>query len=563
MISVAYTIKEQLEQCILAAFEAARAAGTLPEGLAPEFTVRPPADTSRGDFSTNIAMVGAKTLKVAPMKIAQALGEQFDFTGMPVDRFEIAAPGFINFFVTQEWFTQSVSQVLAEGEHYGRSDFGQGRKVMVEFVSANPTGPMHMGNARGGAIGDCLAAALDWSGHQVTREFYLNDAGNQIEKFATSLEVRYLQIYQGEEEIPFPEDGYQGDDIRDHARAFADLHGDAYLQVESQERRKALVDYALPLNLEALRTTLEQYRITYDVWFHESTLYPEGVRDVIDLLRERGYTYEADGALWYKATAFGAEKDDVLIRANGLSTYFAADIAYHYNKFVTRGFDKVINVWGADHHGHVARLQGAMDALGIGGFKLDVVLMQLVRLMKDGKPYRMSKRSGKAITLGDLIEEIPIDAARFYFNMREPGSAFDFDLDLAVNESAKNPVYYVQYAHARICSILKNLRAEGITPREVTESELNLLVTPEERELIRQLGQLPEEIITAARQYDPARLTHYVSEVATLFHKFYNVCRVKGEPEPLLQARLALCIATRTVLANGLGLLKISAPQVM
>ncbi len=563
MISTAFESKKQLEDIIGAAFAAASRAGELPQTPPPDFTVRVPADTARGDFATNAAMAAAKTMRVPPMKAAEILARHFDLSGTAVERFEIAAPGFINFFVSQDWFCQSVGEILEKGTSYGRSDYGAGRKVMVEFVSANPTGPMHMGNARGGAIGDCLAAALDWSGHDVTREFYLNDAGNQIEKFASSLEARYLQIFLGEEIVPFPEDGYQGEDIKDHAERFAELYGDKFVGTDPALRRQALVDYALPLNIEALRTTLERYRIRYDVWFKESSLHPDAINEVIDLLTRRGYTYEADGALWYRATEFGAEKDDVLVRANGISTYFAADIAYHYNKFVVRGFDKVINVWGADHHGHVARLQGAMDALGVGGFKLDVVLMQMVRLMKDGQPYRMSKRSGKAITLEDLIEEIPIDAARFYFNMREPGSTFDFDLDLAIDETSKNPVYYVQYAHARICSILKNLGAEGIAPRAVTREELALLTAPEERELIRQLGQLPEEIITAARQYDPARLTHYVSEVATLFHKFYNVCRVKGEPEPLMQARLALCVAARTVIANTLQLLKITAPEVM
>ena len=454
--------------------------------------------------------------------------------------------------------------MLEAGDDYGRSDYGKGEKVMVEFVSANPTGPMHMGNARGGAIGDCPAAAMDACGYDVTREFYINDAGNQIEKFGLSLEARYLQIFKGEEAVPFPEDGYHGEDIKERAQQYADIHGDSLLNCSEQERRQALVDFALPKNIEKLRTDPEKYRITYDVWFPESTLHQSGaVKAVVDELTQRGMTYEKDGAIWYKATQFGGEKDEVLVRANGNPTYFTADIAYHRNKFVDRHFDRVINVWGADHHGHVARLKGAMDAIGLDGSKLDIVLMQLVRLMKDGEPYRMSKRTGKSITLSDLTDLVPIDAARFFFNMREPNSTLDFDLDLAVEESSQNPVYYVQYAHARICSILKNLQAQNIQPKDCDSQQLMLLNSSEEKELIRKLAQCPQEIINAAKNYDPARMTHYLMDVATLFHKFYNACRVQGEDEALMQARISLCLATRVVLANLLKLLKINAPQSM
>jgi len=397
----------------------------------------------------------------------------------------------------------------------------------------------------------------------VFKEFYVNDAGNQIEKFGKSLSARYRQLFLGEEAVEFPEDGYHGEDIRDHAKAYAEAHGDSLMALAEEERKAALVAYALPKNIEALKRDLSTYRIDFDVWFLESQLHPDAINAVIQKLEEKGAIYRQDGAVWYKATGFGGEKDEVLVRQNGIPTYFAADIAYHYNKFAVRGYQRVINIWGADHHGHVARLKGAMDAIGLDGSKLDIVLMQLVRLMKDGEPYRMSKRSGRSITLADLIEEIPIDAARYFFNMREPGSSFDFDLDLAVKEQSDNPVYYVQYAHARICSILKNLAAEGIVPRTPGDGELELLSTPEERELIRRLGRLPQEIIDTARDYDPARLTRYVYDVATLFHKFYNTCRVKGEEDSLQQARLALCTATRTVIANVLGLLKISAPEVM
>ena len=549
----------QLDRIIRQAYAAA-----FPEKELRDFVIEIPKDTSHGDFATNVAMVNTKNVGRAPRDIAAALIEAMDFSGSFFTGAESAGPGFINFRLGQRWFSEAVQAVLGCGRDYGRSDVGGGKKVMVEFVSANPTGPMHMGNARGGAIGDCLAAALDFAGYEVTREFYVNDAGNQIAKFGKSLEARYLQLFLGEEAVEFPEDGYHGEDIKTRAREFADLHGDRYVNAPSEERLQALIAYALPANVEGLRRDLEKYRITYDVWFSEQSLHDSGaVMDAVKLLTSRGMTYEKDGAVWYKGTEMGEEKDEVLVRANGIPTYFAADIAYHYNKFAVRGFDRVIDVWGADHHGHVARMKGAMDAIGLSGDKLDIVLMQLVRLMKDGQPYKMSKRTGKAITLTDLLEEIPIDAARFFFNMREPNSTLDFDLDLAVEETNQNPVYYVQYAHARICSIFKNLAAEGITPRAVTPEELDRLTAPEERELIRQIASLPDEIIAAAHNYDPARMTHYVIDAATLFHKFYNACRVKGEDESLMQARLSLCQATRTVLENVLGLLKISAPESM
>ena len=563
MISVAANTQQQLKDIIRAAFDAAREAGEIPDSPPAEFTVEVPADTAKGDFATNAAMVNARTFRMAPQKLAAILAARMDLSALPVDRCQVAGPGFINFFVTPGWYVDQVKDILEKGPDYGRSSYGGGQKVMVEFVSANPTGPMHMGNARGGAIGDVLAAALDWSGHDTIREFYVNDAGNQIEKFGKSLSARYRQLFLGEEAVEFPEDGYHGEDIRDHAKAYAEAHGDSLMALAEEERKAALVAYALPKNIEALKRDLSTYRIDFDVWFLESQLHPDAINAVIQKLEEKGAIYRQDGAVWYKATGFGGEKDEVLVRQNGIPTYFAADIAYHYNKFAVRGYQRVINIWGADHHGHVARLKGAMDAIGLDGSKLDIVLMQLVRLMKDGEPYRMSKRSGRSITLADLIEEIPIDAARYFFNMREPGSSFDFDLDLAVKEQSDNPVYYVQYAHARICSILKNLAAEGIAPREVEDYELELLAAPEERELIRRMGQLPQEIIDTARDYDPARMTRYVYDIATLFHKFYNTCRVKGEEDSLQQARLALCVAARTVIANVLGLLKISAPEVM
>lgn len=557
-------IKQSITALVRAALDAAAASGTLSAcAELPAFVVEIPADTSHGDFATNAAMVCARTFRCAPRKVAEAICQNLVLEGSGIERVEIAGPGFINFFLSRGWFSEVVHSVLAQGDAYGRTSFGSGEKVQVEFVSANPTGPMHMGNARGGAIGDCLAAALDWAGYEVTREFYVNDAGNQIEKFGRSLEARYLQIYQGEDAVEFPEDGYHGDDIKARAQEFADLHGNRLVQADGPDRRRELIGYALPKNIEKLRQDLESYRIAYDVWFLESTLHNGAIDQAIQRLSDRGMTYEKEGALWYKATENGGEKDEVLVRANGFPTYFAADIAYHYNKFAVRGFDRVINVWGADHHGHVARLKGAMDAIGLDGSKLDIVLMQLVRLMKDGKPYKMSKRTGKAVSLTDLIEEVPVDAARFYFNMREPNSTFDFDLDLAIEQSAQNPVYYVQYAHARICSILRKLAEEGVSPRACTADELDAMDGPFETELIRCLARFPQEIVETARSYDPAKLTKYAVEAATLFHKFYDKCRIRGEAEPLMQARLNLCLAVRTVLRNVLAILKITVPESM
>lgn len=554
---------DSLRGLITAAVAAAQKAGALPEGSLPDFVIEIPGDTAHGDFASNVAMVSAKAFRLPPMKIAAAILECLDLSGSLFTRAQQAGPGFINFFLSSAWFEGVVSAVLADGADYGKSDFGQKQKVMVEFVSANPTGPMHMGNARGGAIGDCLAAAMRWAGYDVTEEFYVNDAGNQIEKFGISLYARYMQQYKGEENFPFPEDGYHGEDIKDRAQEFSALQGDALLSLSPEQAKAALVAYALPKNIGALKSDLSRYRIEYDVWFHESSLYESGtVQKIVDILTQRGLTYENDGALWYKATEFGAEKDEVLIRQNGNPTYFAADIAYHYNKFTERGFTRVINVWGADHHGHVARLKGAMDAIGLSGERLDIIIMQLVRLMKNGEPYRMSKRSGRSITLADLLEEIPIDAARFFFNMREPGSALDFDLDLAAEQSSQNPVYYVQYAHARICSIEGKLRTENLLPPAPSVAT-GSLTQPEELELCRALARMPGEIIEAARSYDPARLTRYAIEVATLLHKFYNAHRVVTEDISQMHARIALCFATRQVLRNCLGLLKITAPDTM
>lgn len=574
-------VQNELKKIITCASEKAAEKGTLAAVPSGTFNVEIPADRANGDFSTNAAMTWARELKNAPRKIADAIIAEVSLEGTYFERVEVAGPGFINFYLGDRYYADILKDIRAEGKDYGRSDYGKGKRINVEFVSANPTGPMHMGNARGGALGDCLAAVLDRAGYEVSREFYINDAGNQIDKFALSLDVRYQQIYKGEDAVELPEDSYHGEDIKVRAQEFADVNGGKYINADETERRKALVDFALPKNIQAMKDNLTKYRIEYDTWFHESVLHNDGeLADTIELMKEKGLTYEKDGALWYKNIDVQTErlkkqglsqesidklelKDDVLIRANGNPTYFAADIAYHRNKLSVRNFDTAIDVWGADHHGHVARMQGALDAIGVGGDRLNVILMQLVRLTRDGEVVRMSKRTGKAITLVDLLEDIPIDAVRFLFNMREPGSQMEFDLDLAVEQSSQNPVYYCQYAHARICSIIKKLKAEGIEPRDCTEEELETLKAPEERELIRHLAGLTNEIVNSAKLYDPAKITRYVIDLATLFHKFYNACRVQCDDEALMQARLYLCVCVKDTIKNILEMLRITVPESM
>ncbi len=574
---------DEARALLTAAAKAAMADGSLPEKELPDFITEVPGDTKNGDVASNLAMVSARVFGMAPRKIAEAVTAHLPCLENSCWRkAEVAGPGFINLFLSDAAFGSVVLAAGCAGDDYGRTDFGKGQKVNVEFVSANPTGPMHLGNARGGALGDCLAAVLDWAGYDVTREFLINDAGNQVQKFGKSLAARYLQIFKGEEAVPFPEDGYQGEDIKVLAREFADKEGGKYVDAQANVLADALVSYALPRNIQGLKDDMAKYRVLYDVWFSETTLHPDAISDVLEKLAQRGATYEKDGAVWYRsmqyAEKYGAnkntrkglggevteeDKDEVLVRANGVPTYFAADIAYHYNKFAVRGFDRAIDVWGADHHGHVARMKGAMDAVGLDGEKLDVVLMQFVRLMKDGQPVRMSKRTGKAIGLAELLDEVPIDSARFLFNLREPGSTIDFDMDQAVKQDSDNPVYYVQYAHARICSILKKMAEEGIAFEGFDRADASLLTEPGERALIRTIADFPSEIIAAAKSYDPARITRYVTDVATQYHKFYNSCRVKDAEPALCQARLALCLATKNVLKNALTMMKITVPESM
>ncbi len=581
MINMIQNAKDQAAALAMAAYRAAAAEGALPQAEVKTAPVEIPKDTANGDFTTTFALAAAKVLGRSPRDIAQALLDRMDLAGSYFDSAEIAGPGFLNFRLGRGWYEGVCAAVESEGADYGTNDGMKGRKIMVEFVSANPTGPMHMGNARGGVLGDTLAAVLEACGAEVTREFYVNDAGHQIDKFAHSIEARYLQIIHGEDAVPFPEDGYQGDDIKELARAYYDQNGDKLADVPEAERQAALARYGLSVNLPKMKSDLRRYKIEYDNWFYESELHDSGyVAETVQLLTNRGYTYEKEGALWLKTADIIREnllkagkrerdvetldlKDDVLRRANGFYTYFAADIAYHRNKFAVRGFDQVINIWGADHHGHVARLKGALDALGLNGTeKLDIVLMQLVKLLRDGDVVRMSKRTGKAISLSDLLDEIPVDAARWFFNAK-PDTQMEFDLGLAVREDSENPIYYVEYAHARICSLLRAMREEGVTVPAQREVDMTLLSGETEKALIKQMAQFCEEIRLAARSYDPSHINRSLQELAGCFHRFYTACHIRGEEPKLQAARLKLADGARIVLKNGLRLIGVDAPERM
>ena len=573
--------KDQVLDLTVSAYQKAAAEGLLPQDAAVTPSVEIPKDTANGDYATTFCLAAAKALKKNPRQVAQILMDHMDLSGSYFTSVEMAGPGFLNFRLGNKWFRDTVACVEQEGAAYGCNDVLKGQKIMVEFVSANPTGPMHMGNARGGVLGDTLASVLQKSGADVWREFYVNDAGNQIEKFAKSLEARYLQIIKGEDAVEFPEDGYHGDDIRELAQAFYDREGEKYLDCDQKTRHDALARFGLDNNIPKMQRDLARYGITYDQWFFESSLHESGyVADSVQALTDLGYTYEKDGALWLHTSRILAEnlkkagksdadieklglKDDVLRRANGFYTYFAADIAYHRNKFAIRGFDKVINVWGADHHGHVARLKGAMDALGLDGeHRLDIVLMQLVKLVRDGEVVRMSKRTGKAISLTDLLDEIPVDACRYFFNAK-PETQMEFDLGLAVREDSENPVYYVQYAHARICTLLKALEAEGYTVPAAGEVDFSLLSGEAEQALIKKIAAYSQVVRLAARDYDPSHINRYLTELAGDFHRFYTACRIKGEERPVLLARLKLADTARSVLKNAMTLIGCTAPEKM
>ena len=582
MSNMIQAAKEQLATLTQSAYEAAAAAGALNPGETIRGTIEIPKDVKNGDYASSFAMAGAKALHQSPRAIAQTLVDHMDLTGSYFESVEIAGPGFLNFRLSSRWYQQVLSDIEAEGRNYGANQDGAGRKVMVEFVSANPTGPMHMGNARGGVLGDTLANVLKRTGWNTWKEFYVNDAGNQIHKFAESIHARYMQIILGEENFEFPENGYHGDDIKELAQAFYETCGDAYKDAGEEGWLEPMSRFGLERNIPRMKEDLKKYGIEYDEWFYESQLHNSGyVAETVQLLSDKGWTYEKDGALWLNTTALLKQKylaegktreqvdkldlkDDVLRRANGFYTYFAADIAYHRNKFEKRGFDLVINVWGADHHGHVARLQAALDGLGLdGSHRLVIVLMQLVNLLQDGKPVRMSKRTGKAIALHDLLDEISVDAARYFFNSRTATSPLDFDLGLAVREDSENPVYYVQYAHARICTLVSRVLGEGVSMPVAAGINAAVLSTPEEQALIKALSQYPEELRLAARDFDPSRINRYLVSLAGDFHRFYNECRILGEAEDVLLARLKLVDTVRSVLENGLNLLGVSAPEKM
>ena len=576
--------KQQVKETVMNALGRLVAEGKIEAVPLPAFNVERPADVSHGDFSCNAAMASAKALRNNPRAIGQMIADAAVLDGTLFEKIEVAGPGFLNFFISPLWFNETVGEVISSGSDYGKTELGKGKRVLVEFVSANPTGPMHIGNARGGALGDSLSSVLQFAGYEVEREFYVNDAGNQIEKFGKSLSIRYMQIADGnkadviasygdedvcrkifedEENFPMPEDVYKGVDIIEHAYNFYKINGDKFVNADEESRKSALVEYALPLNIDGLEKDLAKYRIVYDTWFRESSLHKSGaVKQIVDMLTEKGQTYEKDGAIWFKASDFGDDQDRVLVRANGIPTYFVPDIAYHYNKLVTRGFDKAIDILGADHHGYIARMKAALTALGVDASKLDIVIMQMVMLVRNGETVKLSKRSGKAITLSTLLDEVPIDAARFFFNLRDPNTHLEFDLELAIEESSNNPVFYVQYAHARICSILRRMEEEGTGYSNIPVSELNFN-HPAELALIRHIAALPNCINEAAKDYNPSKITKYLCDLAQLFHKFYDNCKIKGEEENILQSRLSLCVATKTVFKNLLDLLKVDAPEKM
>lgn len=558
LLNIIEETQSALRQGVAAACAQAMAAGTLPEAALPDFVIETPKDEKNGDFSTNLAMQLTRILRQNPRKIAEAIVSGIDLPGL-VERVEIAGPGFINFYLVPGWLNRVLPAIQEEDADYGKSNAGGGEHVQVEFVSANPTGLLHMGNARGGALGDTLAAVLNEAGYVCDKEYYINDAGNQVENLGKSVEARYFELL-GRDDYQIPEDGYHGKDIIATAQRLLDEKGESLVDLPEAERRELMKNYALKEKVAGIRGSLENFGVVFDNWFSEQSLHDAGsVHEVVDILREKGVVYEKDGAQWLRATDWGEEKDEVLVRSNGTPTYFAADIAYHRDKF-ERGYKRLINIWGADHHGHVARLKGAMTALGYPGDDITVILMQLVRLYRGGEIVKMSKRSGKYVTLDELIEEVGKEAARFFFIMRSPDSALDFDLDLAKAESSDNPVYYVQYAHARICSILS---VAGVDTPKAADVDLSLLTEENERVLIRKLAEWPQEVADAARELAPYHLAYYAKELANAFHSFYNSCKVLTDDAALRDARLALVDCTRITLRNVLTLLGLSAPERM
>ncbi len=563
--------KQQLISLVEDAMRSAVAANELPQAETPAPAAEIPKDPSMGDFATGYAMACARALKMQPRKIAEILCAHIQnaistasaaviyFCGV-----DVAGAGYLNFRLSDAWYQNVLRDIETESDRYGYIDEGNGRRVMVEFVSANPTGTMTIGNARGGVLGDTLAAVLERAGFDVWREFYVNDAGNQVNLFGKSMRVRYIQLLRGEDAIEMPEGSYMGEDIKALAAEYRELYGESDDALSEDELVEKMIAFGLDRNIDRMRRDLERYRIKYDRWFRETELHESGyVDDTMRLLTERGHTYEKDGALWFRATDFGCEKDEVMRKSSGYYTYYAVDIAYHRDKFEKRGFDRVIDVLGADHHGHTLRFKSAMSAIGIDPDRLEFALMQLVHLLRGGEAVRMSKRTGRAITLADLLDEVPVDAARFFFNLQKPDTHLEFDMDLAIRSDSESPVYYVQYAHARICSLALMLESESVTVPAAGDVNISALDSPLERELIKALAQYPEEIRQAARQLDPSRINRYLVDLATRFHRFYTANRIKGSDPDVMRARLKLADSVRSVLCCGLTLLGISAPPKM
>ena len=552
-------MKDLLKQGITEALNKAIAAGTLPAGDYPDVALEVPPQKEFGDFASNIAMQSARVAHKAPRIIAQAIVDGMDYPWL--DHAEIAGAGFINFFLKNDVIYDTLKQILAAGDAYGHAPLRQEDTIQVEYVSANPTGPLHVGHGRGAAYGSALVNLLRAAGYNVQAEYYINDAGNQMNNLAASVNARYLELLGKPAEIP--ENGYHGHDIIETAQAIIDQDGDKYLDMPEAERLELFKDRAYAEKLKALKRDLAHFNVHYDNWFSERTLHPDAIQAACKVLEERGKIYEKDGALWLKSTDYGDDKDRVVIRDNGVPTYLAADIAYHKNKY-DRGFKKMINIWGADHHGYVARVKAAMAALGYDVDQLEVLLLQMVSLFRDGKPVKMSKRTGQAITLNELIEEVGTDAARYFFIMRSLDTQLDFDLDLAKSHSNENPVYYIQYAHARIYSIYRQAKEAGANlSMDWSDVKWDTLTNEYELELIKKMAAFPEEVQRASRERAPHRIAHFVHELAGMFHTFYNHCRIIQEDKDLEKARLALVTAVRITIANSLAILGVSAPEKM
>ncbi len=550
-------IKSVLSDAIIKTAQNAIAAGVVKDGALPEVQLTVPPKKEFGDFASNFAMQSARALRCNPRVLAQYIVENLDCPY--VKKAEIAGPGFINFYLNPDWVYDMLARIVEAGENYGNLPKASDEKIQLEYVSANPTGPLHVGHGRGAAVGSALANLLKAAGYDVEQEYYINDAGNQMNNLARSVNARYLELLG--KEIEFPEDGYHGHDIIDTAQRIINKYGDRFLQMEEEERLEEFKTIAYQEKLAALKEDLERFNVRFDVWFSEKTLHEANkIKEACDRLLEKGYMYEQDGALWLKSTAFADDKDRVVIRDNGVPTYFAADIAYHANKF-GRGFDRVINLWGADHHGYIARMKAAMQCMGYQPEQLEILILQMVRLLRDGQEVKMSKRTGQSVTLNELIDEVGTDAARFFFVMRSIDSQLDFDLDLAKKKSNDNPVFYVQYAYARICSIMRQVAEAGITVQG--KGDYKLLTEPVEVDLIKKLGEYPEMLATAAKERAVQQVAHYVYDLAGLFHSAYNQCRILGVNEDLQQARLAMVMAVGHVVRHALSILGVSAPEKM